>query len=61
MIATIKEHNEESHPFFKTIPDSSQTELYKKILQCLNVHKVYLDRELSLTKFSSIVGTNTRQ
>ena len=33
--------------------------LYKKILKCLDVHKVYLDRDLNLVKFSSIVGTNT--
>ena len=40
-------------------PGNSRAELYKKILKCLDVHKVYLDRDLNLVKFSSIVGTNT--
>ena len=38
-------------------PGNSRAELYKKILKCLDVHKVYLDRDLNLVKFSSIVGT----
>ncbi len=33
--------------------------LCKKVLYHLNINKVYLDSTLSLTKFSSIVGTNT--
>ena len=40
-------------------PGNSRAELYKKILKCLDVHKVYLDRDLNLVKFSSIVGTDT--
>ena len=32
--------------------------LCKKVLYHLNINKVYLDSTLSLTKFSSIVGTN---
>lgn len=35
------------------------SEVCNKILQCLSQNRVYLDRNLSLTKFSSIVGTTT--
>ncbi len=46
-----------------SIPDDLSkgrgSEVCLKILQCLNQKRVYLDRNLSLAKFSSIVGTNT--
>ena len=38
---------------------NSHTGLYEKIRWYLDYQKIYLDRELSLVKFSSIVGTNT--
>ena len=40
-------------------PRSSHAGLYEKIRWYLDTQKIYLDRELSLVKFSSIVGTNT--
>ena len=41
------------------LPKGRGCEVCLKILQCLNQKRVYLDRNLSLAKFSSIVGTNT--
>lgn len=41
------------------LPKGRGSEVCLKILQCLNQKRVYLDRNLSLAKFSSIVGTNT--
>ena len=38
-------------------PRHSHTGLYEKIRWYLENQKIYLDRELSLVKFSSIVGT----
>ena len=40
---------------------NSHTGLYEKIRWYLDYQKIYLDRELSLVKFSSIVGTTTSQ
>ena len=36
-----------------------ESDIYKNVLYQLDVNKIYLDPELSLVKFSSIVGTNT--
>ena len=36
-----------------------EDDIYKNIIFQLEVKKVYLDSKLTLTKFSSIVGTNT--
>ncbi|MBQ8519970.1 MAG: helix-turn-helix transcriptional regulator, partial [Bacteroides sp.] len=36
-----------------------EDEIYKNVIYQLEVKKIYLDPNLSLTKLSSIVGTNT--
>lgn len=41
------------------LPEGRSGELCKKILQYLGSNKIYLDKRLSLAKFSSVVGTNT--
>lgn len=38
---------------------NKEDEIYKMIVYQLEVKKIYLDPQLSLVKFSSIVGTNT--
>ena len=60
MDAIVQGREGKSFPFTPTkLSGNPRTELYQKVLKYLDVHKVYLDRELSLSKFSSIVGTNT--
>lgn len=39
------------------LPEGRSGELCKKILQYLGSNKIYLDKRLSLAKFSSVVGT----
>lgn len=39
------------------LPEGTGNEVCLKILQCLTQKRIYLDRNLSLAKFSSIVGT----
>ena len=58
MDAIVQGREGKSFPFTPTkLSGNPRTELYQKVLKYLDVHKVYLDRELSLSKFSSIVGT----
>ena len=60
MDAIVQGREGKSFPFTPTkLSGNPRTELYQKVLKYLDDHKVYLDRELSLSKFSSIVGTNT--
>ena len=60
MDAIVQGREGKSFPFTPTkLSGNPRTELYQKVLKYLDVHEVYLDRELSLSKFSSIVGTNT--
>ncbi len=53
-----RRRNIASFPLKKDL-GNSHTGLYEKIRWYLDYQKIYLDRELSLVKFSSIVGTNT--
>lgn len=41
------------------LPEGRSGELCKKILQYLGSNKIYLDKRLSLAKFSSVVVPNT--
>ena len=59
MNATTQEERKRGITSFplKNNLDNSHTGLYEKIRWYLDNQKIYLDRELSLVKFSSIVGT----
>ncbi len=37
----------------------SHEEIYTKVCECLETRKVYLDPNLSLARFSAMIGTNT--
>ena len=59
MNSAMREHTEMRYaPFSEEMLNNTSEEIYKKILQCLN-NRIYLDKNLSLSKFSAIVGTNT--
>ena len=60
MNAITQEENRGNTPLLQRNDlGNSHTGLYEKIRWYLENQRIYLDRELSLVKFSSIVGTNT--
>ena len=56
---TVDSSRVEVPSFPESIPEGKGGEVCRKMLHYLNQKRVYLDRNLSLAKFSSIVGTNT--
>ncbi len=54
---TVDSSRVEVPSFPESIPEGKGGEVCRKMLHYLNQKRVYLDRNLSLAKFSSIVGT----